>query len=176
MSHSKSRNSKLHLGAVFDVFVDSLMTPIYTLVGDTSLGLHDATFPASPTGETELEMILERNGYNGGSGSRAPLLLGPLNLFFEVICDQNGLVSNALAVGNAGDAVTLRAEVDCFFVVAACQPPLILTPGQEARTGSTGSRHDSSGGGVSGTALAAVPAFTRGVGYSVLPPMSNMPR
>jgi len=174
MSHSKSRNSKLHLGAVFDVFVDSLMTPIYTLVGDTSLGLHDTNFPASPTGETELERILERNGYNGDS-SRAPLL-GPLNLFFEVICDQNGLVSNALAVGNAGDAVTLRAEVDCFFVVAACQPPLILTPGQEARTGSTGSRHDSSGGGVSSAALAAVPAFTRGVGYSVLPPMSNMPR
>jgi uncharacterized protein YcgI (DUF1989 family) len=118
---------------VGEAFTTSRRRPILTLVEDTSPGVHDMLCAAC-----DLERY--RNlGVEGPHAScrdnleRAMAELGherivipqPINLFQNAHVMPDGALTLEPSVSRPGDAVTLRAVLDCIVVASACPQDVV---------------------------------------------------
>ncbi|EME58807.1 hypothetical protein H074_17078 [Amycolatopsis decaplanina DSM 44594] len=119
--------------AVGDSFLTDLRRPILTLVEDTSPGEHDMLIPAcDPARYTalgapghrscaaNLREALEESGLSFAGPTPQPI-----NVFMRVPVGEGGRLNWLTASSRPGDAVTLRARMDCVVVVSACPQDLV---------------------------------------------------
>jgi hypothetical protein len=114
-------------------FVTNHRRPILTLVDDTSPGIHDMLCAAcDPERYTGLGVA----GWHASCrenlehamaalGQPAVEIPQPINLFMNIPVRAEGELGWEPAPSRAGDAVTLRAEMDCFVVVSACPQDIV---------------------------------------------------
>ena len=114
-------------------FVTNHRRPILTLVDDTSPGIHDMLCAAC---DPERYTGLGVSGWHASCRENlehAMAALGvptvevpqPINLFMNIPVRAEGELGWEPAPSRAGDAVTLRAEMDCFVVVSACPQDIV---------------------------------------------------
>ncbi|MFI9449868.1 DUF1989 domain-containing protein [Amycolatopsis sp. NPDC052450] len=119
--------------AVGESFLTGLRRPILTLVEDTSPGEHDMLIPAcdparyaalGAPGHRSCAANLREALADEGLGFTGPTPQ-PINVFMRVPVGEGGRLSWLTASSRPGDAVTLRAELDCVVVVSACPQDLV---------------------------------------------------
>ncbi|WP_340688210.1 urea carboxylase-associated family protein [Amycolatopsis coloradensis] len=119
--------------AVGESFVTDLRRPILTLIDDTSPGEHDMLIPAcdparyaalGAPGHRSCAANLREALADEGLGFTGPTPQ-PINVFMRVPVGEGGRLTWLTANSRPGDAVTLRAEMDCVVVVSACPQDLV---------------------------------------------------
>ena len=130
-------HSRAHLLRVIPKVGDALLTnrrrPILTLVADSSPGIHDTVIAACDRYRYQL---LGCKGHHDNCtdnlaaalaelGMAPPETPSPLNLFMNIPIRADGSLSFEPAVSKPGDAVTLRAEMDCVVAFSACPQDII---------------------------------------------------
>jgi uncharacterized protein len=114
-------------------FVTNHRRPILTLEDDASPGIHDMLCAAC---DPERYAGLGVAGWHASCRENlehAMAALGepdieipqPINLFMNIPVRAEGELGWEPARTRAGDAVTLRAEMDCFVVVSACPQDIV---------------------------------------------------
>lgn len=119
--------------AVGEPFVTDRRRPILTLVEDTSPGQHDMLIPAcdparyAALGAPEHRSCAAnlREALTEAGLSFAGPTPQPINVFMRIPVGEDGRLSWLTASSRPGDAVTLRAEMDCVVVVSACPQDLV---------------------------------------------------
>jgi uncharacterized protein len=117
-----------------DGLYSNLRRPLLTLTEDTSPGVHDTLIAAcDPERYRQLgaeaghascaENFLAALATIGIQADRVP---APLNLFMNVAWNEQGELEFRASLAQAGDHVTLAAEVDVTVVLSAC--PMDLNP------------------------------------------------
>ena len=130
--HTRAVVSRL-FPRVGEHFVTNHRRPILTLVEDRSPGIHDMLCAAC---DPERYSGLGVEGWHASCQEnlrRAMADLGvadvevpqPINLFMNIPVLDDGELGWEPAPTSAGDAVTLRAEMDCFVVVSACPQDIV---------------------------------------------------
>ena len=130
--HTRAVVSRL-FPRVGEHFVTNHRRPILTLVEDRSPGIHDMLCAAC---DPERYTGLGVEGWHASCQEnlrRAMADLGvadvgvpqPINLFMNIPVLDDGELGWEPAPTSAGDAVTLRAEMDCFVVVSACPQDIV---------------------------------------------------
>jgi uncharacterized protein YcgI (DUF1989 family) len=130
--HTRAVVSRL-FPRVGEHFVTNHRRPILTLVEDRSPGIHDMLCAAC---DPERYTGLGVEGWHASCQEnlrRAMADLGvadvevpqPINLFMNIPVREDGELGWEPAPTSAGDAVTLRAEMNCFVVVSACPQDLV---------------------------------------------------
>lgn len=129
---------------VGDSFVTNARHPILTVVEDTSPGVHDTFMAACDRRRYEL---LGVRGYHrnccdnmfegmfalGVTPPRANL--ASFNIFMNIRVQPDGKTLHTLpTVTRAGDAITLRADMDCFVAFSACPQDIVNIQGQDDNT------------------------------------------
>ncbi|OIW30212.1 aminomethyltransferase [Coniochaeta ligniaria NRRL 30616] len=136
MAHTRASLLKLSIG-VGDVLMSNLRTPLLTVVVDTSPGVHDLLIAACdrkryadlgvdghhPNCADNLHEALQKVGVKIDS------VPSPLNLFMNVPVGSNGSLEFANPVSEAGQYVTLQANVSLILVMSACPQDLTLVNG-----------------------------------------------
>ncbi|MGW5704079.1 DUF1989 domain-containing protein [Amycolatopsis japonica] len=119
--------------AVGEAFLTDLRRPILTLVEDTSPGEHDMLIPAcdparytalGAPGHRSCAVNLQEALAAEGLSFTGPTPQ-PINVFMRVPVGEGGRLNWLTANSRPGDAVTLRAEMDCVVVVSACPQDLV---------------------------------------------------
>lgn len=114
-------------------FLTGLRRPILTLIEDTSPGEHDMLIPAcdparyaalGAPGHRSCATNLREALADEGLAFPGPTPQ-PINVFMRVPVGADGRLNWLTANSRPGDAVTLRAEMDCVVVVSACPQDLI---------------------------------------------------
>jgi uncharacterized protein YcgI (DUF1989 family) len=132
MEHSRVSLMKL-VPTVGDTMVTNHRRPILSLVEDTTPGVHDMLMAACDVYRYEL---LGAIGYHdnctdnlrsalraiGLSGKATP---SPLNLFMNVPWADDGSLAYLRPTSEAGQYVSLRAEMDLIIVFSACPQDMI---------------------------------------------------
>jgi len=132
MEHSRVALRRL-VPAVGDTLVSNRRQPMLSLVEDTTPGAHDTLMAACDARRYEL---LGATGYHdncadnlrnalqaiGRSSRTTP---SPLNLFMNVPWQADGSLTFERATSEAGQYVSLRAEMDLIIVLSACPQDLI---------------------------------------------------
>jgi uncharacterized protein YcgI (DUF1989 family) len=114
-------------------FVTNHRRPILTLEEDASPGVHDMLCAAC---DPERYAGLGVQGWHAScqenlGGAMAELgferveVPQPINLFMNIPVREGGELGWEPAPTRAGDAVTLRAEIDCLVVVSACPQDIV---------------------------------------------------
>ena len=111
--------------------------PMFTLVADTSPGVHDLLIPACDAERYRQMGAVEPHdnctdnfmAAVGEAGVATQYCPAPLNLFMNVPWDAQGGLTFAEPVGSPGDLVRLRAERDLLLVMSACPQDLIPVNG-----------------------------------------------
>jgi uncharacterized protein len=109
------------------------------LTGDTTPGAHDTLIPAC---DPERYRLLGAVGYHANCadnfasatsavGIVAGRVPNPLNLFMNVPWTGDGELSFAAPTSRPGDSVTLRAEVDLWFIMSACPQDMVPVNGDD---------------------------------------------
>ncbi|MFJ4104312.1 DUF1989 domain-containing protein [Amycolatopsis japonica] len=119
--------------AVGEAFLTDLRRPILTLVEDTSPGEHDMLIPAcDPARYTALGApdhrscaVNLREALSEEGLSFTGPAPQPINVFMRIPVGEDGRLNWLTANSRPGDAVTLRAEMDCVVVVSACPQDLV---------------------------------------------------
>ena len=130
--HTRAVVSRL-FPRVGEHFVTNHRRPILTLVEDRSPGIHDMLCAAC---DPERYAGLGVEGWHASCQEnlrRAMASLGvpdvevpqPINLFMNIPVREDGELGWEPAPTAAGDAVTLRAEMDCYVVVSACPQDIV---------------------------------------------------
>jgi uncharacterized protein YcgI (DUF1989 family) len=116
---------------------DSLVTnqrrPILTLVEDTSPGIHDTLIAAC---DRYRYILLGCSEYHDNCtdnlaaalaelGVQAPVTPSPWNLFMHIPVQPDGRLSFEPPLCRPGDAVLLRAEMDCLLAFSACPQDIV---------------------------------------------------
>lgn len=118
---------------VGEAFVTDRRRPILTLVEDTSPGEHDMLIPAcdparyaalGAPGHRSCAANLREALADEGLNFTGPTPQ-PINVFMRVPVGEDGRLNWLTANSRPGDAVTLRAEMDCVVVVSACPQDLV---------------------------------------------------
>ena len=120
--------------------------PFLTLVEDTSPGRHDTAIAACDNyrygllGCKEYHDNCTDNLFAAmqGLGLVPPECPSPLNLFMNIPWTPSGKISFDPPTSKPGDAVTLRAELDCVVAMSACPQDILPING---RTGTTTEAH-----------------------------------
>jgi len=130
--HASAEHTRVAVGALFPEvgqdFVTQRRRPALTLEEDRSPGLHDLLVAAC---NPERYVQLGVSGWHASCEEnllRAMAALGhddvpvpaPINLFMNTPFLPDGKVRWLPAQSRAGDAVVLRARLDCVLVVSAC--------------------------------------------------------
>lgn len=135
MSMEHSRASLLRLiPQVGDTLLSNCRQPMLTLTEDTTPGIHDTLIAAC---DSHRYRQLGAVGYHDSCTdnlANALQAIGlsitdtpcPLNLFMNVPVDNQGRLAFIPPVSNAGEHVSLRAEMDLIIVFSAC--PQDMTP------------------------------------------------
>lgn len=131
MEHTRARLYKLS-PQVGDALYTTKRRAILTLEADSSPGVHDTLIAACD--RYRYELLGARNHANCTDNLRtslaklhltAPEVPCPLNLFMNIPIGQAGELAFLPALSQPGDAVTLRAEMDCIVVFSACPQDLV---------------------------------------------------
>ncbi|NKB54912.1 MAG: DUF1989 domain-containing protein [Alphaproteobacteria bacterium] len=133
MEHSRASFRKA-IPDVGDAFVTNRRRPILTITADTSGGVHDTLIAACDPFRYEQ---LGHVGYHENCTENlhaalatldvvAPETPCPLNLFMNIAILEEGRLDWRPPVSKPGDAISLRAELDCIAVFSAC--PMDLLP------------------------------------------------
>ncbi|ANN18700.1 Urea carboxylase-related aminomethyltransferase [Amycolatopsis orientalis] len=131
-AHTRAAIDRL-FPAIGESFVTDRRRPILTLVEDTSPGEHDMLIPAC---DPARYAALGAPGHRSCAANLAEALdeIGlsftgavpqPINVFMRVPVGEDGRLSRLTASSRPGDAVTLRAELDCVVVLSACPQDLV---------------------------------------------------
>lgn len=127
MEHSRASMLKL-VPTVGDTLVTNYRRPILTLIEDTTPGVHDTLIAAC---DKHRYQQLGVAGHHDNCTDNLAAALGrlgltaketpcPLNLFMNVPVHGNGRLEFAPPVSQAGQYVTLRADMDLVIVMSAC--------------------------------------------------------
>ncbi len=111
-----------------DALVTTQRRPILTLIEDTSPGVHDTLLAACDRYRYELLGCTEYHdnctdnlaAALSALGLTAPKTPSPWNLFMNIPVGPDGQLSFEPPVSQPGDAVLLRAEMDCVIAFSAC--------------------------------------------------------
>ncbi|WP_323718009.1 urea carboxylase-associated family protein [Paracoccus aminovorans] len=132
MEHTRSRNSSVFVERGMSVY-SNRRNPMLTMVADSSPGRHDTQLcPCSAELYRELTPDPHRSCTQNlhealaAVGLALPFAPASLNLFMNVPIAQDGGVRRLPPASRAGDAVTLRAEMDVTVIMSAC--PQDITP------------------------------------------------
>src|SRR6266480_2939543 len=132
MEHSRSAMLRL-VPRVGDTLTTNRRRAILTLVADTTPGIHDTLIAACDVHRyrqlgavghhdnctQNLALALE------AAGLSAAVMPSPLNLFMNVPVTDRGELSFQSPVSEAGQYVTLRAEMDLMIVLSACPQDMV---------------------------------------------------
>lgn len=132
MEHSRVALMKL-VPAVGDTLVTNHRRPILTLVEDTTAGIHDMLMAAC---DVYRYALLGAASYHDNCtdnlhhalqamGLRNPSTPSPLNLFMNVPWTDAGRLAYLRPTSEAGQHVSLRAEMDLIVVFSACPQDMI---------------------------------------------------
>ena len=132
MEHSRASALKLILD-VGDSYVTNHRRPILTAVEDTSPGIHDTLLAACDTQRYELlgcEVYHDNCTDNltaalKDQGLDKPETPSPLNLFMNIPWSSAGGLAFEPTVSQAGDHITLRAELDCIVAFSCCPQDMV---------------------------------------------------
>jgi len=132
MEHSRASLLRI-LPAVGDTLVSNRRAPMLSVVEDTTPGVHDMLIAAcdehryrqlGAVGHHDscTDNLRDELAKLGVSGCGTP---SPLNLFMNVPVHPNGRLSFEPPVSQAGQYVTLRAEMDLIVVFSACPQDMV---------------------------------------------------
>jgi uncharacterized protein YcgI (DUF1989 family) len=132
MEHSRVALMRL-VPAVGDTLVTNRRRPILSFVEDTTAGIHDMLMAACDVYRYEL---LGAIGYHDNCtdnlrdalqaiGLRSRSTPSPLNLFMNVPWAPDGSLAFVRPASEAGQHVSLRAEMDLIVVFSACPQDMI---------------------------------------------------
>ena len=132
MEHSRTALERI-MPTVGQAMVSNRRRPILTLVEDTSGGIHDTLLAACDRYRYELLGCEEYHDNCTDNLAAALAELGltppetpsPWNLFMNIPVGADGEVSFEPPVSEAGDYVTLRAEMDCVVAFSACPQDVV---------------------------------------------------
>ena len=132
MEHSRTALERV-MPTVGQAMVSNRRRPILTLVEDTSGGIHDTLLAACDRYRYELLGCEEYHDNCTDNLAAALAELGltppetpsPWNLFMNIPVGADGEVSFEPPVSEAGDYVTLRAEMDCVVAFSACPQDVV---------------------------------------------------
>ena len=132
MEHSRTALERI-MPTVGQAMVSNRRRPILTLVEDTSGGIHDTLLAACDRFRYELLGCEEYHDNCTDNLAAALAELGltppetpsPWNLFMNIPVGSGGAVSFEPPVSQAGDYVTLRAEMDCVMAFSACPQDVV---------------------------------------------------
>ncbi len=138
MEHSRAAFRKA-IPEIGDAYVTNRRRPILTIVGDSSPGVHDTLIAACDPHRYEQ---LGHEGYHENCTEnlhaaldaldvKAPETPCPLNLFMNIAILEAGKLDWRPPVSRPGDAISLRAEMDCIVVFSACPMDLLPINGQD---------------------------------------------
>jgi uncharacterized protein len=133
MEHTRANVGKLTPGRG-EAFLTNRRRPILTLTGDDTPGIHDTLLAAC---DPHRYALLGHVGHHDNCtenlhaalaelGLEPPEVPCPLNLFMNIPLGADGRLQWVPPLSRKGDAVTLRAEMDCIVVFSAC--PMDLVP------------------------------------------------
>lgn len=133
MEHTRSVNSTIYIDVGFSV-VGTDRRPLFTMIEDTSPGLHDTQLcPCNDALYADLGQPSEHRSCAGNFHDALakldltfPFTPASLNLFMRVDVGPDGEILRRLPHSNSGDSVTLKADRDIILVLSAC--PQDVTP------------------------------------------------
>ena len=139
--HTRSCLQKLIPG-VGDTLYSNHRRPILTITDDTSPGIHDMLLSACDIQRYEL---LGHVGYHKNCadnlteavtecGHQLQEIPSPFNIFERVEIKHNGTLSIEPPPVEAGQHITLRAEIALLVVMSACPMDIALTNGPDLRS------------------------------------------
>jgi len=145
MEHTRATLTRLR-PKVGDGLYTNRRRKILTMTGDTSRGDHDTLIAAC---DCERYILLGVTEYHDNCtdnlfaamqalGLTPPECPSPLNLFMNIPWTSDGKLSFEPPTTRPGDAVTLRAELDCIVAMSACPQDILPING---RTGTTTEAH-----------------------------------
>ena len=132
MEHSRTGTLKL-IPAVGDKMLTNRRRPILTIAADTSPGIHDTVLAAcdryryEQLGCKEYHDNCTDNLAAGLAelGMTPPETPSPFNLFMNIPWTKAGKLDFEPTVSKPGDAITLRAEMDCVVAFSACPQDMV---------------------------------------------------
>ena len=132
MEHSRVAIGRIIPG-IGDVLVTNRRRSIFTLVEDTSGGIHDSLFAACDRWRYELLGCTEYHDNCTDNlaaglaalGLQSPETPAPLNLFMNIPVIDSNRVEMRPPVSTPGSYVTLCAEMDCIVAFSACPQDLL---------------------------------------------------
>ena len=137
MEATRVQVQKLML-AVGDAYVTNRRRPILTITEDTSPGIHDTLMAACDRHRYALLGAPDHDNCTDNLaaalaelGLDAGLTPSPLNLFMNIPWTAAGGLSYEPPESKPGDAITLRAEMDCVVVFSTCPQDLVPVNGAE---------------------------------------------
>ena len=132
MEHTRAQIVAI-MAKLGDSYVTNKRRPILTLVEDTSGGIHDTLLAACD--RYRYEQLGCKDYHDnctdnlaaalGELGMAPPETPSPFNLFMNIPIRADGSLSFEPAASRPGDAVTLRAEMDCVVAFSACPQDII---------------------------------------------------
>ena len=139
--HTRSCLEKLIPG-VGDALYSNRRRPILSVVEDTSPGIHDLLLSAC---DIDRYRLLGVEGYHRNCADNLrealaeidltpPEVPSPFNIFENVRIGENGALSIEPPVVEAGQSITLRAELDTVLVLSCCPMDIALTNGPDLRS------------------------------------------
>ena len=139
--HTRSCLQKL-IPAAGDMIYSNLRRAMFTITADTSPGIHDMLLSAC---DEQRYALLGHAGYHRNcvdnltqemqrAGAALPDVPSPFNIFEHVRIGDGGSLSIEPPVVEAGQSITLQAELDVLCVVSACPMDIALTNGPDRRS------------------------------------------
>ncbi len=138
MEHTRASCKKLKPG-IGEAFVTNHRRSILTLLSDSSPGVHDTLIAAC---DPYRYLLLGHAGHHDNCtenlhaalssiGLKSAVTPCPLNLFMNTPADADGAIRWLAPVSRPGEAVELRAEIDCVVVFSACPMDLLPINGEQ---------------------------------------------
>lgn len=122
-----------------DSFVTNYRNPILTIVADSSPGVHDTFMAACDRHRYERLGCTEyhRNCFDNMQEALAELgltaphpTLASFNIFMNIgVTEDRNSLNTAPTVSRPGDAIVLRAEMDCVVAFSACPQDIVRING-----------------------------------------------
>ncbi|MDX2215842.1 MAG: urea carboxylase-associated family protein [Oculatellaceae cyanobacterium bins.114] len=139
MEHTRTFLGRI-IPRVGDRFVTNHRRPILTVVEDTSPGIHDTLLAACDRYRYELlgfpnhdnctDNLAAALAELGLTSAHTP---SPLNLFMNIPVSQTYEISFLPPVSKAGDAIALRAEMDCIVAFSSCPQDVVPINGVDCK-------------------------------------------
>lgn len=136
-----------------DAFYSNRRRPILTVLADTSPGTHDLLLSACDEARYRLlghagahrSCVANLHEALARHGSKPPSdIPSPVNVFENVAIGPDGSLEIKPPHLRAGQALTLRAEMDVVLVVSACPMDIVPTNGSDLRPKALAVRKDGS--------------------------------